>query len=194
MSKTGRFKIYMDAPLITGKKVYLRGVRPQDVNENYLRWMNDPEVTRFLEIRYMPRSLENIRKFVESMDGNPNEILLAICLKKDGSHVGNIKLGPINRVHRFADVSLVIGEKSARGKGIGTEAISLMSRFAFNVLNIHKLRAGCYSDNKGSAKAFLRAGFMQEGVLKKQWETGGRFQDELLFGLCREDAPEELLE
>ncbi len=180
-----------DAAFIVGERIYLREVRLSDVNENYRRWVNDPEVTRFLEIRYVPHSLDNIRKYVEMMDGNPDEIFLAICLKDDGKHVGNIKLGPINRIHRFADVSLLIGEKSIWGRGVATEAIRLLARFAFDVLNLHKLKAGCYAENKGSAKAFLKAGFTPEGILRKQWQVNGEYQDELLFGLCREDRKTE---
>jgi ribosomal-protein-alanine N-acetyltransferase len=174
-----------DAAFVKGHLIYLRAVRLSDVNENYYRWLNDPEVTTYLEIRHVPHSLENIKKYVEAMSDNPDEILLAICLKENGSHVGNIKLGPINWIHRFAEVSLVIGEKSIWSKGIGTEALRLLSRFAFDVLNLHKLRAGCYEGNIGSARAFLKADFVHEGTLKNQWYINGRYQDEIVFGLCQ---------
>lgn len=172
---------------IEGEKIYLREVRISDVNENYYDWLNDPEVNKYLETRYIPRSLQNIKEFVEKMDGNPDEIFLAICLKEDGRHIGNIKLGTINWIHRFADVSLLIGEKTYWGKGIGTEAIDILAGFAFNVLNLNKLRSGCYADNVGSARAFIKAGFIKEGTLKKQWMVNGIYQDELIFGLSARD-------
>jgi RimJ/RimL family protein N-acetyltransferase len=174
-------------PFIEGDLIYLREVRITDVNDNYYRWLNDPDVTRYLETRYIPRSLDNIREYVVAMDGKSDEIFLAICLKENELHIGNIKLGPINWVHRFADISLLIGEKEYWGRGIGSEAIGILSEFAFDVLNLNKLRSGCYADNVGSAKAFIKARFIQEGTLKKQWQLNGRFQDELLFGLCHED-------
>lgn len=174
-------------PFIKGKRIYLREVRISDVNENYYRWLNDPEITRYLEIRYMPRSLENIRRFVEGMDGKPDELFLAICLVENDRHIGNIKLGPINWIHRFADISLLIGERSCWGKGLATEAIGILAGFAFNVLNLNKLRAGCYSANIASAKAFIKTGFTKEGVLKNQWILGDEYQDEILLGLCRQD-------
>jgi ribosomal-protein-alanine N-acetyltransferase len=174
-----------DTAFIKGRQIYLRPVRLSDVNENYYQWLNDPEVTAYLEIRHVPHSLESIKRYVEAMGDNPNEILLAICLKENGRHVGNIKLGPINWIHRFAEVSLVVGEKSIWGKGIGTEALRLLSCFAFDVLNLHKLRSGCYEGNIGSAKAFLKADFVQEGILRNQWHINGRYQNEIVFGLCR---------
>ena len=108
-------------------------------------------------------------------------------MKKKGQHIGNIKLGPINWIHRFGDISLLIGEKDCWVKGYASEAIALITSFAFNVLNLHKLRAGCYSNNLGSARAFEKVGYIREGLLKKQWLQNGEFQDEILLGLCAEE-------
>ena len=172
---------------IEGERIYLREVRITDVNENYYKWLNDSAVNQYLETRYVPQSLENIKNYVEKMDGNPDEIFLAICFKENDQHIGNIKLGPINWIHRFADISLLVGEKSYWGKGIATEAIKILVKFGFDVLNLHKLKAGCYSNNIGSSKAFTKVGFVQEGLLTKQWIVNGQYQDEILLGLCCED-------
>ena len=172
---------------IKGSKIYLREVRESDVNENYYRWMNDYEITRFLEVRYVPHSLARIAAYVRSLDGGRDEIFLAICDQENDRHIGNIKLGPINWIHGFGDISLLIGEKGYWGKGIAAEAISLMSAYAFSVLNLNKVKAGCYSDNKGSEKAFIKAGFSREGILKNQWRMEGGYQDEILLGLWVED-------
>lgn len=172
---------------IEGSGIYLREVRLSDVNENYYQWLNDPEINQFLETRFLPQSMHNIEEFVRSKDGNSNEVLLAICDKTSSKHIGNIKVGPINWIHRYADVSLLIGDKAFWGKGIATEAIQLVSHFSFNVLNLHKLKAGCYEKNVGSMKAFEKAGFEKEGLLKKLWMLNGTFQDQVLLGLCAED-------
>jgi ribosomal-protein-alanine N-acetyltransferase len=172
---------------IEGNGIYLREVRASDVNENYYRWMNDPEVTQYLETRYIPQSMENIRRYVERMEGKTDEIFLAICLKESDQHIGNIKLGPINWIHRFADISLVIGEKEFWGKGLASEAIRLLAKFAFNILNLQKLKAGYYEKNIGSKKAFEKVGFKIEGVLRKQWQIGEKLQDEILLGLLRDE-------
>ena len=41
---------------LSGQRLYLRAVRLSDVDEAYHRWMNDPEVTRFLESRFRPHT------------------------------------------------------------------------------------------------------------------------------------------
>ena len=90
-------------------------------------------------------------------------------------------------MHGFADISLLIGEKEYWGKGIATQAIELISNFAFETLNLHKLKAGCYSENIGSKKAFEKVGFNLEGTLKSQWKLNNRYQDELILGLLRNE-------
>lgn len=172
---------------LEGSSIYLREVNENDVTEEYYNWLNDKEVNQFLETRYHPQSKANILNFVKKMDGQQNEIFLAICDKLTHKHIGNIKLGPINWIHRFGDISLLIGDKEYWGKGIATEAIRLMTEFGFNTLNLHKIKAGCYEKNIGSLKAFLKVGFTQEGILKKQWIVNGSFQNSIILGICYED-------
>jgi len=168
---------------IEGERIYLREVRIEDVNEDYYRWMNDPEVNRYLETRYIPQSIENIKRYVQRMDAKHDEIFLAICLKENKKHIGNIKLGPVNWIHKFGDISLVIGDKDCWGKGYASEAISLISKFAFSTLNMHKLVAGIYEQNIGSAKAFEKAGYHKESTFKKHWYVDGKFYDEYVYVL-----------
>ncbi|MDC4205803.1 MAG: GNAT family protein [Candidatus Manganitrophus sp.] len=96
-------------------------------------------------------------------------------------------MGPIQWIHRLADIGLLIGEKDCWGKGYATEAIQLVSDYAFNVLNLHKVAAGCYGPNEGSARAFQKAGFVVEGVRKEQFYTNGSYVDDILLGLIRPD-------
>jgi len=172
---------------IEGNKVYLREVNESDVTDNYYNWINDPEINQYLETRYLPRSKNNILEHVKHLDGLSNEIFFAICDKATDKHIGNIKLGPINWIHRYGDISLLIGDKDYWGKGIATEAIRLVTGFGFYTLNLHKIKAGCYAQNLGSAKAFEKVGFVREGLLIKQWMVKGEYQDEILLGLCFED-------
>lgn len=174
-------------PFLQGKQIFLREVRISDVNENYYNWMNDKSINQFLETRYFPQSKSSIEEYVKSMNGKTNEIFLAICDIITNEHIGNIKLGPINQIHKFADISLLIGNKNFLGKGIATEAISLIVDYSFNVLYLHKLKAGCYEKNIASATAFEKNGFKREGLIKKLWYQNGEFQDQIILGLCKED-------
>lgn len=86
----------MTTAFITGKHIYLRDVRLSDVNENYYRWMNDPEVIKYIESRFFPVSIEALEEYVKEKDKDKDSIFLAIIYKENQKHIGNIKLGPIN--------------------------------------------------------------------------------------------------
>lgn len=174
-------------PFINGNRIYLREVRLSDVNERYYQWMNDPEVIKYMESRFYPNSVEEISEFVRSKTRDKDNAFMAIMLKEDDRHIGNIKLGPINTIHRYADVALIIGEKDCWGKGYATEAICLIVDYAFNRLNLHKLTAGCYEANQGSAKCFQKAGFTIEGCRRNQYFCDGIFVDAILLGMLRKE-------
>ena len=147
--------------------------------------MNDPEVTKFLESRFLPATRECLRSFVEKLQNDRNNVFLAIVAKESCEHIGNIKLGPINWIHRTADIGLLIGEKRYWGKGIATEAIKLIVDYGFNTLNLHKITASCYSTNVGSVKAFENVGFVREGQRQGQFHSDGQYVDQIMLGLVR---------
>ncbi len=174
-------------PFLEGERIYLREVRPSDVNENYYRWMNDREVVDQLESRFYPNSMEGLREYVIKKLGDRDNIFLAIVLKDGDRHIGNIKLGPINWIHRFADIGILIGEKDCWGKGYASEAIGAVVNYAFSELNLNKLTASMYDVNKGSLKAFQKVGFIVEGVRKQYFYYRGSYVDAVLLGLLKSE-------
>lgn len=168
---------------ITGDRIYLRSVCREDVNENYRRWMNDPGVVQFLESRFRSYTIEDLMAYVDKVSADPDMVFMAIVVKESDVHIGNVKLGPINRVHLVADMGIIIGERDYWGKGYATDAIRLIATYAFTQLNLHKVTAGIYANNTGSEKAFLKAGFKQEGLLKQHYCFENTYIDAGIYGI-----------
>lgn len=175
------------SPMVRTDRFYLREVRLSDVNDRYYGWMNDSEINRYLESRFQTLSLENLAEFVKVMDRDPNNYFFAICTVDGHEHIGNIKLGPVNWHHRRAEVGLLVGEKSYWGKGVATEAIAMVTKYAFENLCLNKLRAGCYVVNEGSARAFEKCGWSREGLLKGDVLLEGAPHDCIMLGITAED-------
>lgn len=171
----------MDTPILYGERIYLRRLTEDDATEDYVRWMNDPEINQFLESRFYTHTIESTKAFIRSVT-NDNNYQFGIFIKENNKHIGNIKIGSINNYHKFADIGFLIGEKNYWGKGIATEAIGLATDFAFNTLRLHKLWGGLYSPNVGSLKAFQKNGYEQEGVKKSQYLLNGVYYDDIMFG------------
>ena len=175
----------LDSPLLTSR-LLLRSLTAADATERYLGWMRDPLTTRYLEARLVEHSLGSLRQYIESCNGGRTELLLGIFLADD-HHIGNIKLGPVDRYHLNASVGLLIGEKDCWGKGYAAEAIAAVTAHAFHDMALQKLYAGCYASNVGSARAFLKAGWSEEGRSASHWRSEGRREDNIYLGIALAD-------
>lgn len=162
--------------------VALRLLRAQDVTDDYIAWLNDPEINRYLESRFTIQNRAGVEAFVNKMLDDDRVLFLAIHDLGLGRHVGNIKLGPVDRPHRLGEIGLMIGDRAAWNRGIGTAAIRLVMAIAKHELGLRRLTAGCYASNVGSAKAFEKAGFRVEAVRPAHFLLDGRPEDLILLG------------
>ena len=174
-------------PALEGARVALRPVTAADVGPLYLGWLNDPEINRFLESRHSESSEDSVRAFVDRVTARDGDYLFAIRLAPDGRHIGNVRLGPIRAEHRLAELSLYIGDRSAWGRGYGGETVALVTRFAFEALHLNKTMGRSYAANEASIRAFLRAGYRQEGRLRAHYLLDGKPMDLVVMGCTAGD-------
>ncbi len=157
-------------------------LEPSHVSTDYVAWLNDPDMNRFLESRFVTHDEKSVREFVANCLANPDVLFLGVRARESGKHVGNIKL-EINRTHQRAEVGILIGDPTMQGRGIGTRAIRRVVEIARDELGLRKLTAGCYASNKGSERAFLKAGFALEGSRPDFFLCSGQSESLTLMGL-----------
>jgi RimJ/RimL family protein N-acetyltransferase len=174
---------------LVGDGIVLRELEPGDVSERYAAWMNDVEVTRYLETEAGDHSVASLRAYVEQVEADPTSHLFAIRERAGDRHIGNIKIGPVEAIHGRADIGLVIGERDTWGRGHATEAIALVSAWAFAELGVHKLTAGAYEPNVGSILAFERAGFHVEARRRGHAVVDGHRIDAVLLARFHDGSP-----
>lgn len=173
------FNTLLETPRLT-----LRNLRVEDIGEKYIAWLSDPEIVQFLEVRFQgPQTVEATRAFVVGINSSAHSVLFGIFSKDSGRHIGNIKLGPVVKEHSRADLGYLIGERAEWGKGYASEAIARVARFGIEYLGISKIKAGCYENNVGSAKALLKAGFRHEATIPLDSVCDGRRVGSLIFAL-----------
>ncbi len=174
-------------PFLIGEKCYLRGLEETDLEGNYFQWFNDQEVTAFMRNGTFPNSAAKARDFFLRMSSSENDIVLAIIGKDDGRHVGNLGLHGINWLYRSAELGIIVGERDCHGKGLATEAMRLLLGHAFNRLNLHRVYLITDIENKAAIRAFEKAGFVREGVLRQDCFRLGRYRDSIYMGCLAED-------
>ena len=144
------------------ENILLKTLVSDDVTEPYIDWLNDYEVTKFTEQKYIKHTFESTKDFVTDKFFSKNDLLFGIFV--DGLHIGNIKLGSIKLKHMSAEVSYFIGEKEFWGKGIASKCVKTIVQFAVTDLGLKKINAGYYENNIGSAKVLQKCGFVVEGI------------------------------
>ena len=161
-------------------RLFLRELVHADVNEEYLGWFRNNEVTSFLEVDGKSLTIKDVTDYIDLGNTSGSYKMFAICLQENGKHIGNMKVGPINKKHGIADLVCVIGDRSYWGKGLATEAIALGNQLAFDQFDIRKLHGQIYADNIGSVKAYCKAGWIIEGVIQGRYWVNGEPMDQIL--------------
>jgi RimJ/RimL family protein N-acetyltransferase len=176
--------------MIAGEHVILRAFEREDAERCY-RWMNDPSIVRTLKTRY-PIAFQNEMEWLErAMHASATERHFAIERKDDRTHIGNASIHDIDWVSRVAAFGMFIGEPSAWNRGFGSDAISTLVRFAFEEMNLQKLRIQIFEYNDRAKHVLETHGFVQEGRLRREFFREGTYHDILVFSTFRDPLPQE---
>ena len=79
--------------------------------------------------------------------------------------------------------------REARGRGIATRALRLVSAWAFENLPLDRLEIHAEPDNEPSRRVAERAGFRFEGILRSYFVNKGRRRDACSYSLIRGELP-----
>ena len=173
--------------MIEGKLVNLRAPEMTDLERN-TRWINDRDVTRFLSLRYLMSSAAE-ENWMRERCGRPmsfGETFFAIETK-DGEHIGNTNLFNVSPEDRRAEFGIMIGEKAHWSKGYGSDAAQTLLRFAFEEMNLHRVRLDTYAFNERAIAAYLKSGFVEEGRMRQARFSGGAYHDVVVMGALRDE-------
>jgi [ribosomal protein S5]-alanine N-acetyltransferase len=106
--------------------------------------------------------------------------------------LGSITISNVRRgVAQAASIGYWIGTQEA-GRGRMTEALRLVCPFAFRILRLHRLEAGCVPENRASIRVLEKSGFVREGVARQYLRINGGWRDHLLFARLSDDTGAEV--
>ena len=171
----------LDQILESDRLVY----RPLDskyCTQEYLNWLNDKEVTRYLEI-FEPYTELQLRTYLEESSKNKGLLFWAIHLKRNNKHIGNIKIDPVNRHHGLGEYGIMMGDKEEWGKGYASEASKTIIEFCFNELRLRKITLGVVKENTAAVNLYVNLGFKTEGVYEKHGLYDGEYRDVLRMAI-----------
>jgi RimJ/RimL family protein N-acetyltransferase len=104
----------------------------------------------------------------------------------DGKDVGGISYHSRNRKNGTFSFGVVIAREHRR-KGYAEDAVRILLRYAFWERRYQKCNSACVASNAESIRLHQKLGFLEEGRRRRQWFLDGGFEDDVLFGLTREE-------
>jgi RimJ/RimL family protein N-acetyltransferase len=127
------------------------------------------------------------RRWYETITTDSQSVIFAVDTIPDRQFVGCVWLHGIDPRHRYGELRVLIGNREYWGSGIGTEAIGMMVRFAFEKINLHKIYAYILAPNTRALRSFQKLGFVREGLLKQERYVDGQFVDVVRLGLVKKE-------
>ena len=101
--------------------------------------------------------------------------------------IGLVGLKDINYINQSAEFYIIIGDRTAWGRGYGTEATTLMVRYGFMELNLNRIQTQDMEENIGGWRADEKAGFTYEGTLREVILRSGKYNDVRVYSLLRSE-------
>jgi len=175
----------MKNPFIVGEKVYLRAVEMEDA-QLLLHCNNQPEVRETFFIAF-PSNTNRQELDIKNLYDRQDYIPFVICEKEIGRDIGITAFHRVDLVSRAAVYSIRIADEKDWGKGFGGEVTRLMVAYGFEQLNLNRIQLVVSTENERGYRAYIKAGFVQEGLLRKAMYHYDRYSDFYIMSILREE-------
>ena len=151
----------------------------------YARWYGDEEVWRLTSWAAEPLHRTAVEQLFEDREKSSMDDSFAIHREGEEEPLGVISLTNINKANASAELSVIVGDEKDRDKGLGTEAIRVILRYAFEDLGLRRVGLSVFEFNEEAISAYEKLGFVVEGRLRRAIKRGSGFHDAILMSILR---------
>lgn len=172
--------------ILESENFLLKPFTSKDVQVEYINWLNDNDINKYLEIRFQKQTLETVSVYINSFRNNLEKFLWGIYSLDHNELIGTTSLYNFNKYHGLANISIMIGNKDFWGTSATIEAKTLVINYAFNIIKIRKILASTYAVNMSMNFTLKKLGFILEGkFLQNRLLENGEYCDEFKWGLLK---------
>lgn len=167
--------------LLSNDIVALRALEPTDLDTLY-RWENDTALWSVSDT-IAPYSREALWHYLENYTGDiyaQRQLRLMITTPTDGSPVGTVDFLNFDPLNNRAELGLFIASEF-RGKGLGRQALELLTAYARDHIGLRQLYVFIALDNEVCLRLFEDFGYSRAGTLKSWAKRGNTYRDVALM-------------
>jgi diamine N-acetyltransferase len=131
-----------------------------------------------------PVSKKDSEEFIEERSSNESHESFLIMFRDEKA--GEVSVHGLDIEYRRGDFGISI-HPDFQGQGIGTTAVKLVLQYAFETMNLHKMRGGYLDGNEASKRIMEKNGFQEEGVERHYKYVDGEWKDAHWMSILREE-------
>jgi RimJ/RimL family protein N-acetyltransferase len=172
--------------MLSGNNIKLRMIREADLEHLWERHADIADRGPFFPIGVIPH-VSFQRHFNEDGFWSENEGMLVIT-DKAGAILGHIEFFQTVKYLDEFELSYQIYGTQNRGKGVATEAVTLMTRYLFERTKRNRIRLLIHPENKASIRVADKAGFHFETITRGIWFNRGANHDLAVYYILRDEV------
>ncbi|MGF9966160.1 GNAT family N-acetyltransferase [Bacillus rhizoplanae] len=174
-------------PVLETDRLQLRELTLVDADAMFRYFVKEPVIRYFGMDAF--QNIEEVKNVIRNFRERYEEgsaIRWGIVLKGTGQLIGTCGFHLINHKHKRAEIGYELDE-TYWGKGYATEALQAILTYGFETLYFKRISAVVYPENESSRKLLQRAGFTEEGLLRKYMIQNEVAHDAIMYSLLQEE-------
>lgn len=173
----------MKSKFLEKDEVVLRPIEKKD-SEFLRELVQHPDVRNTIGKAPRPVNRNQEEDFIEA--ARSDEDTVKFLIEYRGEKAGEISLGGLEKDFRKSAFGISI-HPEYHGEGVGTTAVQLLVKYAFETLNRHKLRGGYVEGNKASRRIQEKAGLQEEGRERHYKYVDGEWKDVIWMSILEDE-------
>lgn len=119
-------------------------------------------------------------------NNNSSESARRFIVENENDLVGIVDLDFIDLKHRNCEIMIIIKPEFS-GNGFAKFAFKEATKYAFEVLNMHKVYLYVDTENEKAVKIYEKQGFKTEGVLREHFYAKGKYRDAAFMSILKSE-------
>jgi RimJ/RimL family protein N-acetyltransferase len=173
--------------MIQGEKIILRDFREADFE---LLWdgINEP-IGAKLTGTHATFTREQVEAYLQHQIAKDDDSRASfiIALPDDSRPVGEVVINEIDEDNHSCNIRIMLFSPDDFSKGYGSEAMRLMVTYGFEKLKLHRIELGVYEFNPRAIRAYEKAGFKREGILRDALFYDGEYHNMIVMSILEHE-------
>ena len=171
--------------IIKGRFFVLKPISIKEINKQYVDWLNNSEINKYLEVRHKKQTVKDIYEYVNSQRKSNGEVFGVFS--RENKFVGTVALN-LDLNNSVGMFGLMIGDLGVQRIGAGTEATILCLEFGFGQAKIRRIEGGIIDGNLRAASNLENLGFKKEGTHRGKYIlSNGEIKDGFIYGILKNE-------